>query len=124
MTKSAEKRKYQRIKDESVSLKVRAGDIDIITKSLDISASGVYCKIEKEVPLLSRIKVLLILPLSKKGSKENVKIETDGVVVREHPVIENGKVAHYDIAVFFDNISAKDKEAILAYINRKTGNRK
>ena len=124
MAKKPEKRKYRRIKDESVSLKVSAGNIDIITKSLDISAAGVYCKVEKEVPLLSRIKVLLILPPVNTKSKENLKIETDGVVVREHPVIENGKVAHYDIAVFFDNISVKDKEAILAYINGKTGNKK
>ena len=117
-----ERRRYPRLKDDRVSLKVKAGDVDTITKSLDISASGVYCKVEKELPLLSRIKVLLILakPKNETSPQGTVKVETDGVVVREHPVIMNGKVVHYDVAIFFDNISAKDRQALLDYINSKT----
>lgn len=118
-----EKRKYARVKDQGISLKVKSGDVDIITKSLDISASGVYCKVEKEVPLLSRVKIILIIPKLKEGeagdAPQTVKIETDGVVVREHPVIVGGKIAHYDVAVFFDNISTKDREALLKYIEKK-----
>ena len=117
-----ERRRYPRLKDDRVSLKVKAGDVDTITKSLDISASGGYCKVEKELPLLSRIKVLLILakPKNETSPQGTVKVETDGVVVREHPVIMNGKVVHYDVAIFFDNISAKDRQALLDYINSKT----
>jgi len=120
--KSTEKRKYKRLKDENISLKVKSGDVDIITKSLDISASGVYCKVEKELPLMSRIKVLLIVPKAKKeedGPGQTLKIETEGVVVREHPVIVDGKITHYDVAVFFDNISVKNREALLEYIGKK-----
>ncbi|MEE9500138.1 MAG: PilZ domain-containing protein [Candidatus Omnitrophota bacterium] len=124
--KRMEKRKYPRLKDENISLKVKSGDIDIITKSLDISASGVYCKIEKEVPLMSRIKVVLIVPkpkTDKEPAPRAAKIETDGVVVREHPVIVDGKIAHYDIAIFFDNISAKDREALFEYTNQRARNK-
>ncbi|MBN1354139.1 MAG: PilZ domain-containing protein [Candidatus Omnitrophica bacterium] len=120
-----DKRKYPRLKDEGISLKVKSGNIDIITKSLDISASGVYCKVENEIPLLSRIKVILIIPKFKKGvhkHAQTVKIETDGVVVREHPVIVDDKIVHYDIAIFFDNISSKDRELLLDYINKKGEN--
>ena len=120
--KHKEKRKYPRYRDENISLKVRSGDIDIITKSLDISASGVYCKVEKEIPILSRIKVMLILPMAEAGrdvKSKTAKVETDGVVVREHPVIHDGKVQHYDVAIFFDNISARDKKNLLEYVNRK-----
>lgn len=118
----AEKRKYARVKDANVSLKVKLPDIDIITKSLDISASGVYCKVEKEIPLMSRIKVILIVPKSETGGPESgqtQKIETDGVVVREHPVIAGDKIAHYDVAIFFDNISAKDRTILLDYTAKK-----
>ena len=113
-----EKRKYTRVKDDGISLKVKASDIDIITKSLDISASGVYCKVDKEIPLMSRIKIMLIVPKPKAQSnsaEQTVKIETDGVVVREHPVIVQGKIAHYDVAIFFDNISARDRKVLLEY---------
>ena len=117
-----EKRKYPRLKDEGISLKVKSGDVDIITKSLDISAAGVYCKVEKEIPLMSRIKIILIVPGTKKGPSDEpqtVKIETDGVVVREHPVILQGKIVHYDVAIFFDNISAKDRKILLEYTNKR-----
>ncbi|MFH1594158.1 MAG: PilZ domain-containing protein [Candidatus Omnitrophota bacterium] len=117
-----EKREYPRLQDGGISLKVKSGGVDIITKSLDISASGVYCKVEKEVAIMSRIRVILIVPKVKKDGEESsgtVKIETDGVVVREHPVIEDGKIVHYDVAIFFDNICAKDRENLLAYIDQK-----
>ena len=114
----SEKRKYPRIKDEGVSLKVESGDIDIITKTLDLSASGVYCKVEKEIPLLSRIKITLVIPAGAKNTssqQKNLTIATEGVVVREHPVIVDGKFTHYDVAIFFDQISQKDKQHILDY---------
>jgi c-di-GMP-binding flagellar brake protein YcgR len=120
-----EKREYPRLRDANISLKVKSNNIDIITKSLDISASGVYCKVEKEIPLMSRIKIVLIIPKPKKDtpSPRTVKIETDGVVVREHPVIVDGKIAHYDLAIFFDNICAKDREALLEYTNQRALNK-
>ena len=114
----SEKRKYPRIKDEGVSLKVESGDINIITKTLDLSASGVYCKVEKEIPLLSRIRITLVIPGSAKNSssrQKNLTIATEGVVVREHPVIVDGKFMHYDVAIFFDQISQRDKQHILDY---------
>ncbi|MFH1381168.1 MAG: PilZ domain-containing protein [Candidatus Omnitrophota bacterium] len=118
-----ENREYPRLKDECISMKVKSGDVDIITKSLDISASGVYCKIEKEIQLMSRVKVMLVLPKKCMGEKFDtehpLQIDTDGVVVGEHPVIIGGKIAHYDVAIFFDNISAKDRELLLDYTKRK-----
>jgi len=123
MSENNEKRKYPRLKDEGVSLKVKSGTVDIITKSLDISASGIYCKVENELPIMSRIHVTLIVPKFQKnysGKFRTSKIETDGVVVREHPVIDSGKIVHHDVAIFFDNISAKDRDALLEYINHKT----
>jgi len=117
--KGAEKRKYPRLQDANVSLKVKSEKSNVITESLNISASGVYCKVQEEIPLMSRIKIILILPklqIKESPAPKNVKIETDGVVVREHPVIIDGKIEHYDVAIFFDNISARDRELIKEYI--------
>jgi hypothetical protein len=44
-----------------------------------------------------------------------------GIVVREHPVIIDGAIKHYDMAIFFDNLSDSDRETISAYISRKKG---
>ena len=39
-----ERRKYPRIEDDKVSMKVTSEEGDIITRSTNISASGIYCK--------------------------------------------------------------------------------
>ncbi|MFH1791483.1 MAG: PilZ domain-containing protein [Candidatus Omnitrophota bacterium] len=115
-----ERRIYPRIADDKVSLKVGTDSFkSAISQSLNISASGVYCKVDREVPLMSRVKVILMLPVKGDDRKRQCKIETDGVVVREHPVIENGKVLHYDVAIFFDNLSSKERETIKAYVASK-----
>jgi len=104
-----DRRSCPRVKAEGLSLRLNAGDFDTMTHTLNISASGLYCKVDREIPLMSRVKLALMLPEA---------LEVDGVVVREHPVIIDGEVKHYDIAIFFDNLSAKTRDAISSYITR------
>ena len=92
-----------------------------MTHTLNVSASGIYCKVEKEIPLMSRVQLMLMMPDPAKDGKSSVGIEVDGVVVRQHPVIINGHVKHYDIAVFFENLSPEHREMISEYIARKKG---
>ena len=121
MSTVSERRRFPRIQDNHISMKLEADGVSsVISQSLNISASGVYCKLEHEIPLLSRVKVIIMLPKKEKAKRAKTNImEVDGVVVREHPVIENGKVKHYDVAIFFDSLSAKDRENIKAYINSR-----
>lgn len=114
----AERRRSPRIQDEGLSLKLKGGDFDIMTHTLNLSASGIYCKVEKEIPLMSRVRLVLMVPDAAREGKP-VQIEVDGVVVRQHPVIINGRVKHYDVAIFFENLEPKDRESIALYIARK-----
>lgn len=112
---SEERRRFPRLEDDTLSLKLDG--FDSITHTLNISPSGVYCKVDKELPLMSRVKLMLMVP-----DKTSVKnLEVSGIVVRQHPVIIDGIVKHYDIAVFFEDLSVKDKETIASYISRKKG---
>ena len=115
MNQDIEKRQYPRVKSD-LSLKLALEGANVITKAENISASGAYCKVDKPIPLMSRIKIILLLPSANKKSK---KIDTTGVVVREHPVIVSGKILHYDVAIFFDSLSIRDKELIADHIRRK-----
>ena len=117
---SQERRKFPRVKDEELSLKLRLDDFDSITHTMNISSSGVYCKLDKELPLMSRVKLMLMIP---DPAKEGVlkDLEVEGVVVRQHPVIIDGVIKHYDVAIFFEDLSEKEKEAIAGYIKRKGG---
>lgn len=111
-----ERRSCPRIHDEAFSLKLNLGESDSVTHTLNISASGVYCKVDKELPLMSRIRLVLMMPDSPGAAKA---LEVDGVVVREHPVIIDGSVKHYDVAIFFENLSDKDRDAISGYVAKK-----
>ena len=116
---AAEKRSYPRISDEAVSLRVKGEEFDAITHTLNISASGVYCKVDRELPLMSRVKLMLMIP-EKSGSRDDAaKIDVTGVVVREHPVIVDGEIKHYDVAIFFDALTERDKETISQYVRAK-----
>ena len=114
-----ERRRAPRIEDKELSLEVKGGDFDIMTHTLNISASGIYCKVEKELPLMSRVQLMVMIPDPSSLEKSPRPVEVDGVVVRQHPVIIDGQVRHYDIAIFFENLSAKHRELISSYIARK-----
>ena len=116
---SQERRKFPRVKDEGLSLKLRLDDFDSITHTMNISSSGVYCKLDKELPLMSRVKLILMMPdPAKDGFLKD--LEVDGVVVRQHPVTIDGAIKHYDVAIFFEDLSEKDKDSIDGYIKRKS----
>ena len=115
---SQERRKFSRVKDESLSLKLRLDDFDSITHTMNISSSGVYCKLDKELPLMSRVRLILMIPdPAKEGTLKD--LEVNGVVVRQHPVTMDGVIKHYDVAIFFEDISEKDKEIITGYMKRR-----
>ncbi|MCK5450673.1 MAG: PilZ domain-containing protein [Candidatus Omnitrophica bacterium] len=118
MRPSEERRKYPRVKDKNISVKLFGGGISTITQSLDVSASGIYCKIVKRVPIMTKVQVLLSLPGKTKGAAP-VTMDIDGVVVREHPVKKDGKIKHYDVAIFFNTLMPKERECLIKYINRK-----
>jgi hypothetical protein len=105
--------------DKNVAMKLKLGELDTVIHALNISASGAYCKIDKEIPLMSRVKLVIMLPDMDKPGEPERKIEVTGVVVREHPVVIDGKIKHFDLAIFFEDISQKDREAISGYVSKK-----
>ena len=114
-----ERRQFPRLDDSTLSLKLEG--FDSITHTLNISTSGVYCKVDKELPLMSRVKLMLMVPDASKESSGMANLEVSGIVVRQHPVIIDGAIKHYDMAIFFEDLSGRDKEIISAYINKKRG---
>ena len=114
-----ERRSFPRISDEGLSLKLDTGDFNIVTHTLNVSASGIYCKVDKEIPLMSRVKLMLMLPDVSKEDTGAKGLEVDGVVVREHPVIIDGVTKHYDVAIFFEDLSPRNRESILNYISKR-----
>lgn len=119
MTEKKERRRYPRVKDKDISIQLTGGGFDTITQSLDISASGIYCKIAERIPLMTRLQILLSLPNKQKPSEPTI-LNVEGIVVREHPVMKDGRVEHYDVAIFFNSLMPKERDKIIQYINQKS----
>jgi len=119
MATKDDRRKKARIKDKGIAIQLKTDGLGIITQSLDVSASGIYCKVKEHIPVMTKLKIVLALP-GKESSPAPVLLDIEGVVVREHPVIRDGKVQHHDVAIFFNNLTPKDRDRLVRYISKKT----
>lgn len=119
MSEMIERRKHPRLKDKNISIKLSGQGMSAITQSLDVSASGVYCKVDKKIPLMTLVKITLSLP-GVKGGPGPITMDLDGVVVREHAVKIDGKIQHYDIAIFFNTLMPRERKDLIQYINSRT----
>ena len=101
-----ERRRSPRI-SHKISLTVKADSFDLVTESLNISSSGVYCQTDTLIPAMTKVNILLVLP-------DKPKLRCKGVVVR----CEKSKKAStkFDTAIFFNEISSRDSECLLSYI--------
>ena len=107
-----ERRKDQRLA-KNVPVKIFHDDGDIVTQTANISRSGAYCRVEKYIEPMTKLKVNLLLPIKKNGKSTSKRITCQGAVVRTEKIsAENA----YHIAIFFSDISQREAESIADYI--------
>lgn len=110
-----ERRKDLRAK-KHIPLKLADSTFDVITETSDISSSGAYCRATRCLPLMSKIEVILLVP-AKDDENHTKKIRCKGVVVRAEPtILKDTDKPHYNIAIFFSEISKKDQKTIEDYV--------
>jgi len=86
-------------------------------ESLNVSANGVYFASSVYIPLLTRLRIMLELPLGDDKS-ESERVACDGVVVRTEPEAESPSVREYQVACYFTDISNHDRVRLESYILR------
>ncbi|MFC1631312.1 PilZ domain-containing protein [Candidatus Omnitrophota bacterium] len=98
-------------------LKISQKGLDVITETKNISCSGVCCRVNKPIPLMTKLGLTLLLPI-RHGTKVNTaKVKCKGVVVRSEPtIVEEADTAYQSIAVFFSDLSKKDRGKITEYV--------
>jgi len=107
-----ERRKDPRLSN-NIPVKICQEDGDIIAETQNISRSGAYCRVEKYIAPMTKLKVHLLLSSSKNGKKDAKKVSINGVVVRSEPVLDG---EGYHIAIFFSDISKRDADFITDYV--------
>jgi len=108
-----ERRKDPRVSG-NIPVKICQDSGDIITETRNISRSGAYCRVNRYIEPMTKMKVCLMLPVTKSGRKTARKVSCEGVVVRVEEASE-GKA--YNIAIFFSDISPKNAEMISDYVH-------
>ncbi len=112
--KSAQERRRAPRVNHQIPIKIIQEDGDIVTETVNISRSGVYCQVNRALAPMSKLKVRLLLQLNHKDKWINKPVTCAGVVVRTEPA---AKTNTYNVAIFFNDLSKKDSENIATYIN-------
>jgi hypothetical protein len=111
-----ERRKHPRT-ERTLPLKISKEGLDAITETRNVSCSGVYCRVNKMIPLMSKIGLTLLLPIYSGKKLATEKIRCGGVVVRSEPeIVQGADTAYQNIAIFFTDLTRKDRDKIAQYV--------
>ncbi|MDW7710510.1 MAG: PilZ domain-containing protein [Deferrisomatales bacterium] len=108
-SKDHERRREPRY-ERTVPLRVVHDGADgVKAESINISTRGLYCRSPRYVPAFAKLKVTVELPFA---TRDAVRVECDGVVVRVEPQAEMAGVSEYRLAVYFLNLERDSAELI------------
>jgi len=99
--------------ENNVPVKISQEDGDIVTETANISRSGAYCRVDKYIEPMTKLKINLLLTFKKNNKNVSKKISCMGVVVRSEKLPQEND---YNVAIFFNDISQRDSECIADYV--------
>ena len=109
-----ERRRAPRV-DERVSVALTDEGKAFHTESENLSATGVYCTLDRFIPPMTKLQVQFELP----DGARRVRIRCEGVVVRVEPIIANAERGRYHVAVFFSELTEHDRAAISRFVSQR-----
>ena len=89
--------------------------INVQTQTKNLSASGVYCTVNRFVRPMTKLKIGLELPTT----PHPARIYCEGVVVRIDPPHEQAGTLEYHIAIFFSDLTDRDRSLIARYVQQR-----
>lgn len=110
-----EKRQCPRV-EKILPIKLSVSDFDVLTETNNISASGAYFPVDKPLELMSKLNVVLLIPLKRNRGKTIEKINCVGVIVRCEISAESTKHP-YRAAMYFSDLSDRDRKILRTFVN-------
>ena len=107
----SERRQSARIA-QSLPFKIGHEGYEIAARTVNISAHGAMCVVDRAIPVMTQLRVALTLPVA---SKEKV-IHATGVVVRNEA--DPGSDKHF-IALYFSQIKLVDQKVLNQHIAQR-----
>ncbi len=109
-----ERRRSPRV-DGQVALAITNGVGPVEAETKNLSASGVYCTLDHFLPPMTKLQLRFELP----DGERRVVVSCTGVVVRVEPVIANPDRPRYNVAIFFTDLSERDRTAIERFVRQR-----
>ena len=81
----------------------------------DLSESGARIRCGHSIPAMTRVQVALILPAKRVGADDDVRLDTEGVIVWSHKS-DDGR---YDTGVFFPELGGYQRRLLHTFIHSK-----
>lgn len=114
ITKITKERRIAPRVAEHVTLSLQGPQTTLEAESRNLSASGVYCFTSQLIAPMTKLALEFTLP----GLKA-ARIQCTGVVVRVEPVIANATTTGYHIAIFFSDLSERQRTAIQQFVRQR-----
>ncbi len=108
----AERRQHARL-EHNIPVKISADDLDIVTETKNLSCSGAFCRVNKHIEPMTKLKLHLLLPMRKNNKITTKKITCQGVVVRSYASADG---EYFDTAIFFSDINSRDSQVIGEFV--------
>lgn len=115
--KGSDRRQHPRL-DGSIPLKIYSEDFDIVTETKNLSRNGVYCRVNKYLEPMTKLKIHLLLSWKKKGKATSAKISCEGVVVRTESIPQQ---EGFNVAIYFQDIKHHDADRIADFMQSTLG---
>lgn len=109
-----ERRRQPRVA-ERVVLAISDAGAELTTESQNLSTAGVYCTLGKFLAPMSKVQLTFELP---NGSRSST-VRCTGVVVRVEPVIANPSRGQFNVAIFFTELSDRDRSTITRFVRQR-----
>jgi c-di-GMP-binding flagellar brake protein YcgR len=88
----------------------------VVTESMNISASGVYCLSSHFLPPLSKVQLTIVLPKIPGTSRPQELVKCDGIVVRCEAATGRRQEPRYQLACMFARLDAPLRERIEEFV--------
>jgi hypothetical protein len=92
----------------SLSISAAETEATLNANSINLSMNGVYCTINRYLPLFEKILIMFVIP-QERGTPYKLVSKCEGVVVRIEPENEEPGRDEYNIAVYFQNLSQTER---------------
>jgi len=107
-----EKREYPRI-SRRLTFEIQTEDAVISAETINLSCSGVCCRVSKHIPPMTNLRIVLALIYDNTATQVEY-VECEGMVVRVEAVSSSDSL--YNIAIFFNEIEESEREKIMDFI--------